>query len=502
MNKSKIAWNTVKWSIVNRRIKVIQRRIYEACKEGHRGKIIFLQDLLINSLDAKLLAVRRVTTENKGKWTAGLDGKIYDTPEKKALLVEKLKIDGKAVPIRRVFIPKPGKVEKRPLGIPIILDRAKQKLVLMALEPEWEAKFEANSYGFRPGRCTKDATEAIFLCLRNHKGDNPMARKYIIDADLKGCFDNIDHDYLLKKLDTNPLIEIQVKAWLKAGIFEGLKLSSDKYDEVLENQIGTPQGGVISPFLANVALHGMENHLKEWIVNQTWAVEKRHELYKVNKIKSIALIRYADDFVIIHKDKEILKMAKEEISRWLSNTSKLKFNEDKTRIIDSFQGFKFLGFQIININRGGITAAFHADGTKFRRVKVYPSAKNFSRFIEKIGDTCRKLRSVSSYMLIEALRPKILGWGNYFRHCECKEAFNKMDKDIFNILRAWVFRRDKRSSRTVVKEKYFPSGESYSFENRTYNNNWVLVGQTKEKNGILKKNYLPKLSWIQSKKIC
>lgn len=487
MSNNNLLWKDVNWSLVESRIDRLQKRIYKYSLDGRKERVTFLQNLLINSLDAKLLAVRKVTTDNQGKKTPGVDGLTYTTPELKMKLVEKLCIDAKAAPIRRVWIPKPGKPEKRPLGIPIIRDRAKQKLVLMALEPEWEALFEPNSYGFRPGRSTQDAIEAIFLMLRN-SGKNFGNGKYVFDADLKGCFDNINHDYLLKQLNTSPRITAQVNAWLKAGIFEGLRLDPP-YEGVVDNEVGTPQGGIISPFLANVALHGMENFLKEWICDQEWSYDSKHERYKSNKIKSIGLVRYADDFVVIHKDPQILAKAKDALSNWLANTSQLKYNEQKSKIVHSSMNFNFLGFSFINVNRNGVP-----------RIKIYPSTKNQQKFIKEIGDRCKKYRSISSYDLIKSLRPKIIGWGNYFRYCECKEAFSKLDRLIFQIIRAWVFRRDKRHGRKIVKEKYFPSGRSYTYQGRTYQNNWVLVGQTKEKGGTIKDNFLPKLSWIESEK--
>lgn len=485
---NKISWNTVRWRLSEARIRRIQNRIYIASKRRDKGRVTFLQDLIINSLDAKLLAVKRVTTESSGKKTPGVDTVVATTPAQKAAMVAKLQVDGKAAPIRRVWIPKPGRVEKRPLGIPVIMDRAKQKLVLMALEPEWEAKFELGSYGFRPGRSCHDAVEAIFRHLRNKTGES--RGKYVLDADLKGCFDNIDHDYLLSTLKCSPRISLQVKAWLKSGIFEGLDLAPEEYGNVPENSLGTPQGGVISPFLDNVALHGMENHLKEWICGQTWPVDKRHKLYKANKIKSIGIVRYADDFVILHENKDIVEAAYSALEVWLGSTSKLAFNKDKTRLIHSSQGFDFLGFSFINVAKGGAY-----------RVKIYPSKKNQQKLVDKVGDFCRKHRSLSTYDLVKALRPKVLGWGNYFRFCECSDVFGKMDMTIFSILRKWVFRRDKRHGKRTVKEKYFPSGQVYTFDGRNYRNNWILCGKKLikgRKDPLV--NFLPKLSWIASKK--
>ena len=485
--RQKLVWDLLQWGPIEARISKIQKRIYKHSAAGNKGRVLFLQDLLINSLDAKLLAVRKVTT-NKHKKTPGLYGKLYTTPKEKVQLVESLSVDGKAVPIRRVWIPKPGKPEKRTLGIPTIKDRAKQKLVLMALEPEWEARFEPNSYGFRPGRSTHDGIEAIFKMLRRQRKENQVLGKFILNADLKGCFDNINHDYLLKTLNCSPRISSQVKAWLDAGIFEGLVLDPP-YSDLDPSLMGTPRGGIISPFLANVTLHGMENFLKEWILSQSWPMTSRHENYSINKEKSIGFVRYADDFVVIHKDKEIVEKAKTALQSWLANTSQLKFNETKTKVVYSANGFNFLGFSIINLVKN-----------KTNKVKIYPSKKNQVKLVKAIGETCRKYRSISAFNLVKALRPKMLGWANYFRYSECQEVFSKMDSLIFAILRAWVFRRDRRHGRIYLKEKYLPSGQTYTFQQRKYANNWVLVGTQKDKKGIPSTIFLPKLAWVSSAK--
>jgi RNA-directed DNA polymerase len=257
-----------------------------------------LQQELLKSKAARLLAVQTVTTCNKGKNTAGVDQQITTLLEQKYTMTMNLSLNDKAQPIRRVWIPKPGKTEKRPLGIPTIEDRAKQALAKLALEPQWEAKFEANSYGFRPGRSCHDA---IFLNLHH---DTP---KWVFDADIRKCFDKINHEAVVKKLETFPLLRKQVRAWLKAGIMEGYANDPKNVGIIPKSTMeGTPQGGVISPLLANIALHGLENHLKKFVESQP----KPHvnpNRGKVTKRKVLGVVRYADDFVLIHQNKEILE---------------------------------------------------------------------------------------------------------------------------------------------------------------------------------------------------
>ena len=481
---SNFAWKDIEWSLTEKRILRYQTRIYKAARDGNISKVRCLQKRLLKSIDAKLIAVRRVTTLNKGKNTPGIDKILYVTDNEKIKLVKQLRLDGKSLPIRRVFVPKKGKSEKRPLGIPTVKDRAKQALCKLALEPEWEARFEANSYGFRPGRSCQDAMEAIFLSLRNHSKDKGY-HKYVLDADISKCFDQIDHAYLLNTLNTLPEIEAQVNAWLKAGILEELS-TNQIWKDIPENTKGSPQGGILSPLLSNIALHGMETHMKEWICTKP-SFAKTNKYNKDNKRRSLAVIRYADDFVIIHKDENIIKEAKEEISKWLWNGPRLILSEDKTSIRNTNNGFNFLGFTCITISRGNNV-----------RAKIYPSRKSQARLLEKVRQIVINNRSASSYNLIMLLRPVIIGWANYYRYSECSEVFHKLTHLIHQKLRAWVFRRDTRNGRKEVKQRYFPSFKTYYFDGTNHQDNWILTGKQLGKSDKLKENWLPHIVWVKS----
>lgn len=476
-------WNSIKWTDVYSYVSKVQSQIYKARKDGNIKRVHLLQNLLINSKAAKLVATHRVTTLNKGKRTTGIDKKVLSKPEEKLHLALSLSLDGKALPIRRVWIPKPGKQEKRPLGIPVIQDRAKQQLARLALEPEWEAIFEANSYGFRPGRSGHDAIEAIFLNLR---GGNP---KWVYDADIKKCFDQIDHDALLQKLCTFPKMKQQVKAWLKAGVMEGYANSPDS-SEILETKMGTPQGGVISPLLANIALHGLENHLMNFVAELPMKPHPGANRGKATKKKALGVVRYADDFVIIHRNKEILRLCIEETHKWLA-TMGLQISEEKSALRDASYGFKFLGFKITLV-RKPIKGNY--------KVKIQPSVENQKSLLEKVKVIVRKNRAISSYDLIQMLRPKILGWANYFKYCECKNTFHSLTDKIFRKLRAWVFRRDTRNGRKFIKERYFPSGREYYFDESFHKDNWTLVGRKKFNKGVVKEVFLPHIVWVKSRK--
>lgn len=468
------AWEEIKWSQVHSRIFKVQCRIYKATLSGNNKRVQWLQKLLINSTDAKLYAVHKVTTLNKGKKTAGVDKILITKSEEKLSLAKSLVLDGKAAPICRIWIPKPGKVEKRPLGIPTIKDRAKQALAKLALEPEWEAKFEPNSYGFRPGRRAQDAIESIFKALHHKKP------KWVFDADIAKCFDKINHDALLDKLNTFPEMKKQIKAWLKAGIMEGF---ANRNKEIITPEMGTPQGGIISPLLANIALHGLENHLKQFITNFP-APTGRGTLAKQ---KALSIVRYADDFVIIHVDKQILEKCIDETKIWL-RTIGLEISAEKSAIRKSPNGFLFLGFQVIHVIK-----------QEEFKVKIVPSSKNVKAFLIRIREVIQKNKSASSGDLILILRPKVLGWAKYFKYCECSLAFKKITHLMFLKLRAWVFRRDTRNGILEVKERYFPSGKTYDFDGSSHQDNWILNGTKKTKKGT-QKVYLPHMVWVKSKK--
>ena len=246
--KTTISWNTINWTKVQRKVFKLQKKIFQAIKSGDKVKAKKLQKLLLKSYYAKLLAIRKVTQDNQGKKTAGIDGKKALSPNQRLKLVNELRLKGyKAKALLRVWIPKPGRNEKRPLGIPTIKDRVMQALVKSALEPYWEAQFEGTSYGFRPGRSAQDAISRIYQAV------NKTAR-YVLDADISKCFDKINHDYLLSKVDCPHNIKRTIKQWLECGVMDNGIFEETEY--------GTPQGGVISPLLANIALHGMRNHIE------------------------------------------------------------------------------------------------------------------------------------------------------------------------------------------------------------------------------------------------
>lgn len=509
-NGIQVTWNDIDWGKTYDNVRRIQFRIYKAKKKGNIQQVHWLQNHLIKSKAAKLVAVRQVTTLNKSKETAGVDKKEITKPEDKLQLALSLDLNGKALPIRRVWplafskslllvqlTPKksvakaasqgkarePGKKIMGPLGILSIRDRAKQALARLALEPEWEAIFEPNSYGFRPGRSAHDAMEAIFLNLSQN------TPKLVYEADIRKGFDQINHQALLEKLNTFPLMKGQVASWLKAGVMDGYA-NTPKDTTVYPSWNGTPQGGIISPLLANIALHGLENHLNDFVAKLPIKPHEGANRGAITKKKALSVIRYADDFVLIHRNKVILELCIEETQKWLA-TIGLVISAEKSALCDGRKGFNFLGFQIIQVRKI----------TKDRfKTKIQPSRESQMKLLLKVREIIIQNRSISSYMLILKLRPVIIGWANYFKYCECKAVFSKLTHLIFQKLRAWVFRRDTRNGKLKVKENYFPSGCSYTYDSSTHQDNWVLVGRQKDEKKGTKEVYLPHMVWVKSRK--
>ncbi|MDJ0719334.1 MAG: group II intron reverse transcriptase/maturase [Prochloraceae cyanobacterium] len=464
--KSKIEyWRDIPWKRAEKVVFSLQRRIYQASQRGDVKAIRRLQKLLLQSFFAKAIAIRRVTQDNQGKKTAGIDGIKSLTPKQRLELVYSLKpLTGKAKSVRRVWMPKPGKDEKRPLGIPTMEDRARQYLVKLALEPEWEARFEPNSYGFRPGRSCHDAIEAIFLALCQKTA-------YVLDADIAKCFDRINHNSLLNKLNTFPAMKRQIKAWLKSGIKDG--------KELFPSEEGTPQGGVISPLLANIALHGLETSIKDWITTKNILRRNGQRMIgKKEKMKSISVIRYADDFLIIHKDLEIIREATEITKGWLTQIG-LELKPEKTRVCHTLNrhetekpGFDFLGFNIRQYNVG----KHHANKTSNGEIKPYtlhikPSKEKYLEHYRDISQIIDRYKPAPQEALIKKLNLIIRGWSNYYKYSVCSEIFKKIDHLTFWKLKKWAdHRHPNKTWKKFKRPKYWKTigGDNWVFSDGKY----------------------------------
>jgi RNA-directed DNA polymerase len=416
-------WAQLPWRQLEQYVYRLQKRIYRAAGRGNVPAVHRLQQQLEQSHAARLLAVRRVTQDNQGKKTAGVDGVANVAPPQRFHLVDRIhpKQALKPAPTRRVWIPKPGKAEQRPLGIPTMVDRARQALAKLMLEPEWEAKFEPNSYGFRPGRSVHDAIQALFAVIRYQP-------KYVLDADIQGCFDTIKHEALLRKLATYPRMRRVVKAWLKAGVLEDGAFAP--------TEEGTPQGGVISPLLANIALHGMEQAVRA--------------AFSTGEGKP-SLVRYADDLVVLHPEKAKVEHAQQVLSDWLSGMG-LVLHPTKTRITHTLTpspgthvvgeaGFDFLGFTLRQFPVGHThTGACRGKPLGFKTI-IRPSNDAVKRHVQDLGRMVRAHQAASQAALIGHLNPVIRGWANYYRAVAAKATFSTVDHLLYGQLRHWARRR-------------------------------------------------------------
>jgi RNA-directed DNA polymerase len=447
--KLMMEWRTIPWHKLERRVFKLQTRIFKASHRGDMKAVRRLEKTLMRSWSAKCLAVRRVTQDNQGKQTAGVDGVKSLTPKQRLELVNQLSLNGRAKPTRRIWIPKPGRAgEKRPLGIPTIADRALQALVKLALEPEWEAKFEPNSYGFRPGRGCHDAIEAIYNGVF-------LKAKYVLDADISKCFDQINQEKLLAKLNTFPTLRRQIQAWLKSGMIER--------GQWLATSAGTPQGGVISPLLANIALHGMEERIKQafprWDAKRGGHCQPPH------------LIRYADDLVVLHADLTIVQQCQQMLSEWLMPMG-LTLHPSKTRITHTLHpqagtvGFDFLGFTVRQFPSGKYHTAHNAYGTPLGfKTLIQPSSTSIQRHQEKLKQTIDRHQAATQSQLIAALNRVIIGWSNYFSTVVSSQAYQGLDHWLYLQLKAWATHRHPRKSQRWIANKYWliNRGEGWTF---------------------------------------
>ncbi|WP_287255109.1 group II intron reverse transcriptase/maturase [Moorena sp. SIO4E2] len=408
-DKNYTHWQSIDWQKVNRVVKNLRRRIFKATREKRWKTLRNLQRLLMKSYSNTLLAVRRCTQLNQGKRTPGVDGLVALNPTGRGILVDSLTkfIPWKPLPAKRVYIPK-SKGKKRPLGIPTLIDRCLQAIVKNALEPCWEAQFEGISYGFRPGRSAHDALEKIF------RGIRPNGRKkWVVDADIKGCFDNISHEFLINKIGNFPARKL-IQKWLKAGYVEK--------GAFYTTEAGTPQGGIVSPLLANIALHGMEDALGI-------KYDKRGQI-----IGNRIVVRSADDFVCLCETKEDAQLVLEQLKLWLGQRG-LQLSESKTRIVHITEGFDFLGFHIRHYRDSNSKSGY--------KLLTKPSQKAIKEIRDQLRHLWLKYKSNSVKELISVLNPIIRGWANYHRKGVARKTFESLDQWMHK--RALMIRQKKTS---------------------------------------------------------
>jgi RNA-directed DNA polymerase len=441
--RSKLQWTDVDWKKVEEHVNRLQARITKAVKEQKWHLVKRLQYLLTHSFYAKLLAVKSVT-QNRGKRTAGIDGAKWTTSNSKMNAALKLSDKNyKAKPLRRVYIPKPGSTKKRPLSIPTMYDRAMQALYTLALSPVAEAAADICSFGYRKHRSAQDACQYTFICLS--KKDSAQ---WVLEGDIKGCFDNINHEWLLNNI---PMDKAILKQFLKAGFVYNCHLNPIK--------AGTPQGGIISPILANMTLDGMEMAIaSRFHVNKSGKIDKRR--YNPHKVN---FVRYSDDFIVTAESEETAKEIAELIKGFLKERG-LELSEEKTHITHIDDGFDFLGWNFCKYKR---------------KLLIKPSKKSIDKVTQKVSDLIKRAKAWRQEDLIDALNPIIIGWSNYHQAVVSKKVFNNLDYRMWNMLWRWGKRRHPDKSGTWVARKYWHTEGSRNWIFTTERNRLKLFSDTK-----------------------
>jgi RNA-directed DNA polymerase len=410
-------WKKIDWKRAEETVNRIQIRIVKAVESGKNGLVKRLQYLLAHSFFAKALAIKRVTSSH-GKSTPGVDGVVWKTPEEKFEAISRLNNVGyQPKALRRVYIEKPGKKEKRPLSIPAMIDRAQQALHLLTLAPIAETQADKTSFGFRECRSTADAMQYAHLML-----SRKTAPQWVVEGDIKGCFDNINHQWLTDNIPMDT--EILTKF---------LKADYSYRNRLYPTTQGSAQGGVISPTLANMTLDGLQQELGLRLKGR-----KHH------------FIRYADDFIVIVKEEETARETIGIINSFLEIRG-LRLSETKTKITHITEGFDFLGWNFRKYRNGHLI--------------IKPSVKSIKRFVESLKLLFHKMRTATQDELIKALDPRITGWSNYHACVNAKQTFNKMDNYISR--KAWIWgkrRHGTKKNNDWVKERYWKSRGNRSHE--------------------------------------
>lgn len=447
------SWSEIDWQKVMKKVKNLRQRIYRATKLKQWNRVRSLTKLMLRSYSNLLLSVSRVTEINKGKNTPGIDGYLAKTPEQRVRLVNNWDFQiWKIKPTKRIYIPK-ANGKKRPLGIPTVNDRVAQAIIKNALEPSWEVRFENNSFGFRPGRGCHDAIEGCFYRFRKGSIDN-----WVLDADIKGAFDNISHEFILKKLEYTPGREF-IKKWLKAGYVESQIFNrTDK---------GTPQGGILSPLLANIALDGMDNWLSKITETKVYGKSKGGK----EERRIYGFIRYADDFIVTAQTKNQIEAIIPRIQEWLAIRG-LHLNKEKTIIRNINDGFDFLGFNIRKFNGKCI---------------IKPQKEKVAGKLNQIKTWLKEHPNAKPSVVIDVLNPILRGWGNYYKHGVSKETFAYFDHRLVKMLIKWINRRHPSKGIEWATPKYF---------GRIKGDRWVFKAKTKDRQGKDTTKYLFRLATI------
>lgn len=429
-------WTSLSWSEIQSKVYSKQIEIFQASLKGNLTQCLQLQQEILQMKESKLLAVRKVTQDNKSNRMSGVDGISKLTINERLQLVKHLKIDGKTDHIRKLLISQPGTTEKRLLSISTIKDRAKQALALIALEPQFEAVFcqlDSNSFGFRPGKFCADARIAVTRWIRKPR--------FVLLVNIRKCFDTVSHNYILHKLHCSNELHFQIKRWLEMGVLDG-DYSTKNYIEIESRKAGVPQSGIIAPLLMNLTLCDLEKDIQKGLKPRT---KPRY-----------GYVRYAGDLVVFAEKLDELTIMKENLVNSLKIRG-LSLSNEQMHITNSLDGFEFLGFHFktyqCSIHHASAkNPKFEKKGFSYLCTPSKKFIKNHKKQVNEIINTNRQIKTHQK--LIRDLSPVIHDWTNYFKVCNSKKTFSKMDKWLYTKLFKWSVKQCK-GSRTKAFSNFY-----------------------------------------------
>ena len=401
-------WNSINWTKVKEAVYRMQMRIAKSIRLGRHNRAKALQRLLSRSFYGRLWAVKQVTS-NKGSRTAGVDDQVWNTSESRWHAVRQLKANGyRAQPLRRIYIPK-STGKKRPLGIPTLHDRAMQELFALGLRPIAETTADSHSYGFREKRSLHDAMKMCHICLSGRS-----SAQWILEADIKACFDRISHEWMLSNV---PLPKGILQQWLKCGYLESWTLH--------ETVAGTPQGGIISPILCNLALDGLQD-----LVIKGRSKNRRN----------LNIIRYADDFIVTCKSAAYLQEEILPALRGFLLDRGLELSEEKTKLSHINKGFDFLGFNVRKY-----------DG----KLLIKPQDGKPAALVSRLRAELKSLHGLAFHVVIMKLNRILRGWAYAYRRLVAKERMDWVDEQVYHLVVNWLKREYRRLTWSKISKQYY-----------------------------------------------